>query len=57
MEADLMKNIKQQIESEVKKIIDNANKLPREANYFGSVDHIKIGARTIIELLEKEKLE
>ena len=52
-----MNNTKQQIESEAKKIIDNANKLPPEANYFGSVDHIKIGARTIIELLKKEKLE
>lgn len=45
------------IESEAKKIIKNANKLPPEANYFGSVDHIKIEARTIIELLKKEKLE
>ena len=52
-----MKKTKQQIESEAKEIIDNANKLPPEANYFGSVDHIKIGARTIIELLKKEKLE
>ena len=48
------KELPQDIESEAKKIIDNANKLPPEANYFGSVDHIKIGARTIIELLKKE---
>lgn len=52
-----MNNTKQQIESQAKKIIENANKLPPEANYFGSVDHIKIRARTIIELLNKEKRE
>lgn len=46
-------DIKQQIESEAKKIIENANKLPPEADYFGRVDHIKIGARSIIDLLNK----
>ena len=45
------------IESEAKEIIDNANKLPPEANYFGRVDNIKIGARIIIELLNKENMK
>lgn len=38
------------IEEIANKIIEYAKKLPPEANYFGSVDHIKMYANEIIEL-------
>lgn len=52
-----MEDINKQIEEEAIKILERANKLPPEANYFGSVDHIKYSANDIIILLgvlEKE---
>lgn len=49
-------DINKQIEEEARKILFKANKLPPEANYFGSVDHIKYSSNEILKLSEELEL-
>ena len=51
-----MPDINKQIEEQARKILFKANKLPPEANYFGSVDHIKYSSNEILKLSEELEL-